>query len=166
MHCIRCIVCYALYYMHCIISLSKNEGRLPFTRKGGQLAGRKVEVVFHLPKRVAGCLCKTNYGNISLRSSSFCKNISGCLPFTEIFEVVFPLQKKKCFKKPFLYFMHWILCNTSCCSPTLKLEVVFHIKMKLRSSSIYQKRWGRLPVLTNPVIFHSKSLWSSSVYKK
>jgi hypothetical protein len=38
-------------------------------------------------------LCKTNFGNISLRSSSICKNISGCLPFRYIFEVVFPLQK-------------------------------------------------------------------------
>ena len=37
-------------------------------------------------------LCKTTYGNINLRLSSIYKNISVCLPFTEIFQVVFPFQ--------------------------------------------------------------------------
>ena len=37
-------------------------------------------------------LCKTTLGNINLRSSSIYQNSSGCLPFTEIFEVVFPFQ--------------------------------------------------------------------------
>jgi hypothetical protein len=77
-----------------------------------------------------------------------------------------------------LYSMHCSLCNTGCSSPTLKIEVAFHMKIKLRSSSIYKKRWGHLPVLKNPFIFHSKKkeifevvfhlktyLRSSSIYK-
>jgi hypothetical protein len=37
-------------------------------------------------------LCKTTYGNIDLRSSSIYKNISGCLPFTEMTPVLWQME--------------------------------------------------------------------------
>ena len=60
-----------------------------------------------------------------------------------------------CFKK----LMWWYIClNSWGCLPfDYKIEVVFHLPKKLKSSYIWLKSWGHLP---------SKKLKSSSIFQK
>jgi hypothetical protein len=121
-------------------------GRLPFPKK----------VIFHLPKYWS-CLPFAKFWN--------------CLPFSKILrsssiwkhEVVFHFPKYW----GLLPFVKILRFSSNCKNikgvlHLKKIEVVFHLRKKLRSSSIWEKNWGLLP---NGVSSNSRTSFTKQVLR-